>query len=94
MSVISTHPLAAFHKFVGDQLQNADASLMSPEEALARWRERQSTLSAIQEGLADIDAGRTRPVEELLEELQARLRSHELCHQVIAKVRRGRRGDC
>lgn len=73
MSATTTNPLAEFHKFVGEQLLEADASLVSPEDVLARWRERQSTLAAIREGLADIDAGRTRPVEELLEELRARL---------------------
>lgn len=73
MSALSIHSLAEFHKFVGEQLQSVDASLLSPEEVLARWRERQSTLNAIREGLADIDAGRTRPVEDLLDELRARL---------------------
>lgn len=45
---------------------------MSPEEALPRWREHLVTLAAIREGLADIDAGRTRPVEELIQELKTR----------------------
>jgi len=65
--------LAEFHKFVGQQLQHAEAPLMSPEEALARWRDQQETLAAIREGLADIEAGRTRPVEVTLRELKARL---------------------
>jgi predicted transcriptional regulator len=73
MSASQADSLAEFHKFVGEQLQQADAPLMSPEEALARWRERQETLAAIREGLADIEAGRTRPVEETLHELKARL---------------------
>ncbi len=64
--------LADFHKFLGQQLSHPGAASMSPEEALARWREHQVTLAAIREGLADIDAGRTRPVEELIHELKAR----------------------
>lgn len=73
MPASQTEPLVEFHKFVGQQLQQADAPLMSPEEALARWREHQETLAAIREGLADIEAGRTRPAEEVLNDLKARL---------------------
>lgn len=68
-----TSSLAEFHKFVGQQLEQSDAPPMSPEEALARWREHQETLAAVREGLADIEAGRTRPVEELIAELKASL---------------------
>ena len=64
--------LAEFHKFVGQQLSQPEAASMSPEEALAGWREHQETLAAIREGLEDIDSGRTRPVEELIQELRAR----------------------
>ena len=67
-----TNNLAEFHEFVGRQLQHPEASQLSPEEALVRWREHQATLAAIREGLADIDAGRTRPIEELLGELKTR----------------------
>ena len=72
MPIAHTETLAEFHKFVGQQLSHPGAASMSPEEALARWREHQETLEAVREGLADIDAGRTRPVEELIQELKAR----------------------
>lgn len=44
---------------------------MSPEEALARWREQEETIAAIREGLADVEAGRVRPVEDVIRELRA-----------------------
>lgn len=72
MSMAHTGTLAEFHKFVGQQLSHPGAVSMSPEEALARWREHQATLAVIREGLADIDAERTRPVEELIQELKVR----------------------
>ncbi len=56
--------LESFHRFVGEQLQNAAAVDMSPEKALALWREEQETLAAIREGLEDVAAGRTIPLEE------------------------------
>jgi hypothetical protein len=56
--------LESFHQFVGQQLASATAEPMSPEQALALWRERQDSLAAIREGLADIEAGRFKTLEE------------------------------
>ncbi|SFJ70107.1 hypothetical protein [Planctomicrobium piriforme] len=56
--------LESFHRFLGKQLETEAAVDMSPEKALALWREEQETLAAIREGLEDIDAGRTIPLEE------------------------------
>lgn len=56
--------LESFHRFVGKQLESAAAVGMSPEKALALWREEQETLAAIREGLDDVTAGRTIPLEE------------------------------
>jgi predicted transcriptional regulator len=71
MPMPHSETLAEFHKFVGQQLTQPEAASMSPEEALARWREHQETLAAIREGLKDIDSGRTRPVDELIQELKS-----------------------
>jgi hypothetical protein len=60
MNLTEPTGLESFHNFVGKQLASESAVLMSPEEALALWREEQETLSAIREGLADIAAGRTK----------------------------------
>ena len=73
MPISHTESLADFHEFVGRQLERGECARMSAEEAVVRWREHQATLAAIREGLADIDAGRTRPVEDLIGELRARL---------------------
>lgn len=54
----------SFHRFVERQLASEAASSMSPEEALALWREEQETLAAIREGLSDVSAGRTKSLEE------------------------------
>lgn len=64
MNVSEPTGLLSFHKFVGKQLASEAAVLMSPEEALALWREEQETLSAIRDGLADVAAGRTKSLEE------------------------------
>lgn len=61
-----------FHCFVGEQLQLGAGAEMSPEDALHLWRERQATLTAIREGLADIEAGRTKPLQQFLDEFQSR----------------------
>ena len=60
----------AFHDFLGARLSNGGTDL-TLEEALALWEyenspkeEREETIRAIQRGLDDMDAGRTRPFEE------------------------------
>ncbi len=68
MSIDLTSDLAGFHQFVGDQL--GSGVCLSPEQALAKWRERTATIEAVQSGLADIDAGRTRPADELIDSLR------------------------
>ena len=64
MSVSQAAELENFHHYVGKQLASKSTSSMSPEEVVARWREEQETLTAIREGLADIEAGRTMTIEE------------------------------
>lgn len=56
--------LQSFHRFVGKRLESASALPLTPEEALALWREEQETLSAIREGLADVEAGHTKSLAE------------------------------
>ena len=62
--------LRAFKGFIDEQLANGGADL-ALDEALARWEyenssmeEREETIRAIQSGLADIEAGRVRPIED------------------------------
>lgn len=56
--------LESFHQFVGRQLSTDAAARLSPEQVLALWRERQEALAAFREGVADVDAGRTKSLEE------------------------------
>lgn len=56
--------LESFHRFVGKQLETEAAVDMSPEKAVALWREEQAALAAIREGLGDVAAGHTVPLEE------------------------------
>lgn len=64
MSQTTATPLAEFHRYVETILQADRAALISPEEVVAQWRAEQATLEAIRDGLADVEAGRTVPLEE------------------------------
>jgi len=59
-----TTTLESFHQFVGRQLSTDAAARLSPEQVLVLWRERQESLGAIRDGMADVDAGRTKSLEE------------------------------
>lgn len=64
MNISQVSGLESFHRFIGQQLALKAASQMTPEEALTRWREEQESLQGIREGLADVEAGRTKSIEE------------------------------
>jgi predicted transcriptional regulator len=64
MSTEVISDLAGFHQFVGDRLSSGQQ--LSPEQALADWRERTATIQAVRRGIEDIDAGRTRPADDLM----------------------------
>jgi hypothetical protein len=70
-----TNDAKAFHDFLGARLANGGASL-TLEECLDLWEidnqtdeEREETLRAIRQGLADVEAGRTRPAEDVIRDL-------------------------
>lgn len=60
-----------FHVFVGRQLAKVGPA-PCPEACVQLWRERSEVLAAVGEGLADVEAGRTYPLDEFLKELHAR----------------------
>ena len=66
MSVATTNELELFHKFVSQEL--ARDKSQSVRDVLQTWDERMSAVESIKRGLADLEAGRTRPVEEWWEE--------------------------
>lgn len=72
MSISETSTLERFHRFLGEQLQLHPEMKLSPEQALALWHDREKALAAIQEGLADIEAGRTITLEEFKREFAAK----------------------
>lgn len=72
MPTVESDSLKKFHQFVTQQLESAATVQMSPEEALALWREQDETLNAIREGLADVDCGRTQSLEDFDRVFRAR----------------------
>ena len=70
MNPAETNVLQSFHQFLGRQLESV--ALISPEQALALWREEQETIAAVREGLADVDAGRTKPLDQFDREFRQR----------------------
>lgn len=71
--------LEAFYAFGQGLISQGDAD--SLEEVLVAWdseMERESINAAIREGIADVDAGRTRPASEVIAELRQKLELDEL----------------
>jgi predicted transcriptional regulator len=59
-----------FQKYLAIQLAK-EGPVPSPEACAQLWRERSEGVAAVREGLADVDAGRTQPLDEFLNELHA-----------------------
>ena len=75
MATERVNDLRAFRQFIDEQLSNGGANL-TLEEALIHWEvenqsdeEKEETLAAIRQGLADVEAGRTRPAEDVIRDL-------------------------
>ena len=78
MGIERVNDLRAFKGFIEDKLSNGGADLTLDED-LVHWEvenqtdeEREDTLRAIGEGLSDIEAGRTRPLEEYDREFRSK----------------------
>jgi hypothetical protein len=78
MPIERANDLRAFKEFIDQQLANGGSD-WTLDEALVYWeaenqsgQEREETLKAIQQGLADVDAGRTRPFEEFDREFRSK----------------------
>ena len=70
MATERVNDLRAFKGFIEEKLSNGGAEL-TLEQALVDWElenqtdeEREATVQAIRNGLADVEAGRTRPFAE------------------------------
>lgn len=65
----------AFYAYLGRSLQNG-ASETPPEAILRRWRaekEYEEACEDIRQGMADIQAGRGRPLQEVASEIRRKL---------------------
>jgi hypothetical protein len=78
MATERANDLRAFKRFIEEKLSNGGSDL-TLDEALVHWdienqtdEERQATLRAIGDGLADVEAGRTRPFEEFDREFRSK----------------------
>ena len=72
MSSSAISELSSFREYLDNRIADGEAEL-SHEQALSDWRELRESVASIRRGLADADAGRIRPADEILEELRARL---------------------
>ena len=70
---MSTQPFSdveSFYQYLGDHL-NVGETQKSPEDILKAWREQREhddTVAAVEEGMRDAEAGRMRPLRELLDD--------------------------
>ena len=75
----SQEQLDDFHRFASARLKSGGTEL-TIDDLLIEWdstRNRDEINQAIREGLADIEAGRTRPAAEVTEELRRKYRVQE-----------------
>ncbi len=72
MNSSATSELTSFREYLDQRIADGESGL-TPENALRDWRERNETVQSIRRGIADADAGRQRPADELLEQLRTRL---------------------
>ena len=83
MATERANDLHAFRSFIDQQL--AAENIPSVDEVVARWEyenetdeERQETLAAIAQGLADVEAGRVVPARQAVAELRRKRNLPEL----------------
>jgi len=74
---VTTTELDQFHEFARQKLGNGGAD--SLEELVELWKsqtlgsdELKESLQALEQGIADVEAGRVRPVEDVFRDLVAR----------------------
>ena len=76
---VTQDDLDDFHRFATERLTNGEVDL-TIDDLVIEWdsrRNRDDINAAIREGLADVDAGRTRPANEVTEELRKKHRIPE-----------------
>lgn len=71
MSSPAVSELSSFREYLNKRIADGETELSS-EQALSDWRELQESPASIRRGLADTDAGRTHPADEVFTDLRAR----------------------
>ena len=76
---VTQDELDNFHRFATERLSHGEADLTIDDLVIEcdSKRNRDEINAAIREGLADVDAGRTRPANEVTEELRKKHRIPE-----------------
>ena len=72
---VSLEEINAFHRFAVRRIEEAGQQPLTMDDLLFEWdslSNREAINEAIAEGLADVEAGRTRPANEVLEELRSK----------------------
>ncbi|MBI1344859.1 hypothetical protein GC163_01070 [bacterium] len=64
MPVTTESELQSFQRFLTTQLLPSTGDSLSPEEAVQLWREREASLQALRDSLAEIDSHQTIDIEE------------------------------
>jgi hypothetical protein len=73
---VTQQELDRFHEFASQLIQTEDEDL-TLEELFAKWRaarEREEVNAALGEAIADMQAGRARPAEEVINDLHKKYR--------------------
>lgn len=68
---VSIEEINAFHRFAVRRMQEAGRQPLTMQDLLFEW-DSHSNHEAMAEGLAAMEAGRTRPANEVLEELRSK----------------------
>ena len=69
---VTQDELDSFHRFATERLRKSEEEL-TIDDLVIEWdsvRNREDINAAIREGLVDIDAGRTRPADQVTEEIR------------------------
>jgi hypothetical protein len=76
---VSLEQIESFHQFAHDRAKNGGADL-TMDEIYDLWRlenlppeELQESLESLRRGIADAEAGRVRPADDVIEELRHRI---------------------
>jgi len=77
---ITVNDINNFHQFAIARIEKSNQDELTIDDLFVEWdsaSNRKAINQAIRDGIADVDAGRTRPLEEVNERLKAKLKLGE-----------------